>query len=382
MTRATSVPRASARALTPESVAVGIALHPVAWWVWALALAVATTRTGSPLAIALIVAAVLVVVFSCRDDSPWARAFEAYLFFGAGIVIIRVAFYVLVGVKSGGQTLLALPQIELPEWTGGITLLGQVSVSGVLGAAFGGFQLAALIVCVGAANALANPKRVLRSLPVSLHQFGTAVVIAVTLAPQLMGSWLRVRRAQRLRGARRRGVRAVLATTMPVLQDALDQALVLAASMDSRGYARAQRGGGSRATLPLLLTALLGIALGTYALLDNTFPLALGIASFAIGVLAAAAASIAASHQLRHTRYRPDRWRITENLVAGVGLFVAVLVSVAAGLSPAFAPRQPTGGWSLTDAIDLAATPSHWLIASLCALIAAAPALLVGRSAR
>ncbi|MEO9094494.1 MAG: energy-coupling factor transporter transmembrane protein EcfT [Microbacteriaceae bacterium] len=354
----------------------------MAWWVWAIGLAVATTRTGSPLAIALIVSAVVVVVFWCRDDSPWARAFEVYLLFGVGIVVIRVAFYVLVGVKSGDQTLLALPRIELPEWTGGISLLGPVSVTGLLGAAFSGFQLAALVVCVGAANALANPKRVLRSLPVSLHQLGTSVVIAVTLAPQLMGSWLRVRRAQQLRGGRGRGARAVLATTLPVLQDALDQALVLAASMDSRGYARFRRGGGSRAMLPLVLTALLGIALGTYGLLDGTFPLSLGVAAFTIGAGAAAAASLAASHQLRHTRFRPDRWRTTENLVAGAGLCVTVLVAVTANLSPAFAPRQVTVGFSLTDGLDAAGAPSTWLVAILCALIAAAPALLVGRLPR
>jgi energy-coupling factor transport system permease protein len=217
---------------------------------------------------------------------------------------------------------------------------------------------------------------------VSLHQFGTAVVIAVTLAPQLMGSWLRVRRAQQLRGRRRRGAGAVIATTLPVLQDALDQALTLAASMDSRGYARARGGRGSRAMLPLVLTALFGIALGTYALLDNSFPLSLGMAAFGVGAVAATVASIAASLQLRHTRFRSDRWRITENLVAGAGLCVAVLVSVAASFLPAFAPRPITAGSPLTDAIGVAGAPSTWLIAILCASIAAAPALFIGRAAR
>ena len=79
---AVSARRASMPRLVPAGV-VQRALHPLAWWVWALSLAVATTRTANPVLIALIVAAVVVVVFCCRDDSPWAHAFPAYLVFFA-----------------------------------------------------------------------------------------------------------------------------------------------------------------------------------------------------------------------------------------------------------------------------------------------------------
>ncbi|MEO7006230.1 MAG: energy-coupling factor transporter transmembrane protein EcfT [Terrimesophilobacter sp.] len=339
----------------PAEIATPRQLHPVAWWVWALGLAVATTRTENPMLTALIVAAVMTVVFLCRDDSPWARAFVGYLVLGVVIIAIRVVFYVLVGVKTGGPTLLAIPRITLPEWTGSLTLLGPVSISGIVAAAASGFQLAALIVCVGAANALANPKRVLRSLPTSLHQLGTAVVIAVTLAPQLVGSWLRVRRARVLRGRRFRGFATVLSTAMPVLQDALDQALALAASMDSRGYARVRPGRSGRAMLPLMLAALLAMALGTYSMLDASIPLPWGVVAIVVAAAAAAAGSIVASRQLQHTRYRPDRWRIQESLVAGAGIVVAVFVSV----------------------LDAAGSSVTWLVWTLCSLIALIPAVLV-----
>ena len=66
-----------------------------------------------------------------------------------------------------------------------------------------------------------------------------AVVVALTVAPQLVESVLRVRRARRLRGgAGARPAGAAAACCCPVLEDALDRSLRLAAAMDSRGYGR------------------------------------------------------------------------------------------------------------------------------------------------
>lgn len=334
-------------------------LHPLAWWVWALGLALATTRTDDPWLVGLLVAAVVTVVFSCRDDSPWARAFPAYLVLGAVIVAVRVAFHVLVGIKTGDPTIIDLPRVALPQWAGGIDLLGPVSRPGLFFAAFTGFRLAALIICVGAANALANPKRALRSLPAALHEFGTAVVIAVTLAPQLVESWRRVQRARLLRGQAQRGIRASLAPTIPVLQDALDRVLALAASMDSRGYARSAPGKASRVVLPLLLVALLGAVLGTYALLDGTSPGWLGMPLLGGSAVVAALGSIMASRRIRHTRYRPDPWRAQETLVAAAGITVAVLVTAAAGIGTRPAESVPLLGWLIPILIAaIAAIPS------------------------
>jgi energy-coupling factor transport system permease protein len=49
------------------------ALHPVAWWVWALALAVAASRTTNPLLLLLILAVLGLVVALRHGDAPWAR---------------------------------------------------------------------------------------------------------------------------------------------------------------------------------------------------------------------------------------------------------------------------------------------------------------------
>lgn len=319
-------------------------LHPLAWWAWALGVAVATTRSPGLASTGMLIAALVLVVSLCRGDSPYARAFRGYLLLAGAIVVIRTIFHLLVGIKGGGPVVLPLPRIPLPSWAGGIELLGPVSAPGLVSAISSGLALGALLLCFGAAIALTDPQRTLRSLPASLHLLGTATVIALTLAPQLIGSWQRVRRAQSLRGLRLRGWRAVAATTSPVLQDALDHSLTIAASMDSRGYARVHRGS-SPLVLALLLLALLGAALGSYALLDGTSSRWLSAPLLGGGALAALLGSIIASRRIRTTRYRPDRWGLGESLVAGSGLAVAAIVILA---PIAATTAGPAGllGWS------------------------------------
>ena len=82
----------------------------------------------------------------------------------------------------------------------GLHLLGPVTRESVLAGLYDGLRLGTIVVCVGAANALANPKRLLRSVPAALHEIGTALVVAVTVLPQLVDSARRVRAAQALRG--------------------------------------------------------------------------------------------------------------------------------------------------------------------------------------
>ena len=339
-------------------------MHPLAWWAWAIGLAVATTRTTNPLVIGLVLSAVVLVVVARRDDVPWARAFGGYLVLGGCIVAARVLFYVVVGIKTPGPVLVDVPGVALPDWAVGVELFGPITLTGLLIAVYGGLRLATLVVCFGAANALANPRRALRSLPASLHQLGTAVVIAVSVTPQLVSSAGGVRRAQRLRGQDGHGVRAVLSTAVPVLTDALDRSLALAASMDSRGYARALPGRTDRGVTGLLLLALLAAALGTYGLLDGTSPAWLGVPVLVTGAGAAVVGSVLAGRQVRRTRYRPDRWGLPETAVAACGALAAGILVVATATDPA--------------ALDPSVSPLGWPtlppVAVLCAVLAAAPA--------
>ncbi len=309
-------------------------LHPGAWWLWALGLAAAASATTNPLLLLLVVAVAGLVVAVRRSDHPWSRSFRLYLLFGLVIVVIRVAFRVLLGSGEGGTVLVSLPEIPLPGWVAGIRLLGPVTLESVLAGLYDGLRLATVVVCVGAANALANPKRLLKSMPPALYEVGTAVVVAVAVLPQLSDSLRRVRAARQLRGAdggRRHRLRGLV---VPVMEDALERSMRLAAGMDARGYGRAgdtaprQR----RVTGALMLLGLVGICVGTYAVLDRTAPRVLALPMLAAGLAAALTGFVSAGLRVERTRYRPDHWRPAEVLVALSGLAVAAgLYAVAAG---------------------------------------------------
>ena len=75
-------------------------------------------------------------------------------------------------------------------------------------------------------------------MPPALYEIGSALVVAVTVLPQLADSVRRVRAAQTLRGGDTGRVRGLRRLLVPVLEDALERSLALAAGMDTRGYGR------------------------------------------------------------------------------------------------------------------------------------------------
>lgn len=348
--------------------AVARALHPGAWWLWALALAAFASRTTNPLLLLLTVALAGLVVTQRRGDAPWALAFRYYLAFGAVIVVARVLFRVLFSGAEGGTVLIGLPEVPLPEFAAGVGLLGDVSAESVLGGAYDGLRLATMVICLGAANALANPKRMLRALPSALYEVGSAVVVALTVAPQLIESVLRVRRARRLRGAARRGLGALRSIVLPVLADALERSLSLAAAMDSRGYGRTgtQPRRERLVTSGLLLVGLSGVCIGVYGALDGTdgFVSDLGAPALLLGVVAAAVGMRVSGRRVARTRYRPDPWRLVETVVVLSGV-VALLGGIVVLDADAVLLNPP---------VDPLTWPQLPVLPTLALLVAALPA--------
>jgi energy-coupling factor transport system permease protein len=180
-------------------------------------------------------------------------------------------------------------------------------------------------------------------LPGALYELGVAVTVALSVAPQLVQSVQRVRKARQLRGAggrggRRRGSRGALrAIAIPVLHDALERSLRLAAAMDSRGYGRtgsASRGS-RRLTAALLLTGLAGLCVGAYGLLGAGLPGVAGAAGFGAGAGLCLAGLVLGGRRVSRSQYRPDPWRWPEWAVAGCGVVSAVVLSVPLGYDPA-----------------------------------------------
>jgi energy-coupling factor transport system permease protein len=315
------------------------ALHPVAWWIWALALGVAASRTTNPLLLLLILAVLGLVVILRRSDAPWARGYRFYLLMALTVVVIRIVFRVVFesGVTPGDHILFRLPIIPTPSWYAGIQIGGPVPLEAVLSAALDGARLACLLCCIGAANTLANPKRALRVLPGALYELGVAVTVALSVAPQLVDSAQRVRRGRRLRGSDRRGLRALRAIAIPVLHDALERSLLLAAAMDSRGYGRTGSASRSsrRATAALLLAGLSGLCLGAYGLLDSAMPAWLAVGGFAVGAAACISGLLLGGRRVSRSHYRPDPWGWPEWFVSACGLASAAGLCLTLGYNPA-----------------------------------------------
>ncbi|MFE0583300.1 MULTISPECIES: energy-coupling factor transporter transmembrane component T [unclassified Streptomyces] len=312
------------------------ALHAGAWWLWALGLATAASRTTNPLLLGLIVGVAGFVVAARRTDAPWARSYGAFLKLGLVVIGLRLLFSMLLGSPiPGTHTLFVLPEVPLPAWAQGIRFGGRVTAEQVVFAFYDGAKLAALLVCVGAANALAHPARLLKSLPAALYEAGVAVVVALTFAPNMVADVVRLRTARRLRGRPTGGIGAVLQIGLPVLEGALERSVAVAASMDARGYGRTARVPPAvrHTTTVLTLGGLLGMCAGTYGLLAAQGA-AYGLPVLGIGVVLALAGLRLGGRRSVRTRYRPDRWGARAWLVAGSGAAVAGLLIHAGGVDP------------------------------------------------
>jgi energy-coupling factor transport system permease protein len=334
--------------------------------VWALGLATAASRTTNPLVLALIVAVAGWVVSRRRPDAPWSRSYSVFLRLGLVVIAIRVAFTVLLGAGIGEHVLVTLPEIPLPDWMAGVSIGGPVTAEELLLSVYLGMVLATMLACIGAANSLASPARLLASVPAALYEVGVAVVVAMTFAPQLVGDVARVRTARRLRGRPDRGVRAFLGSVMPVLEGALERAVDLAAAMDSRGYGRtgpvAPRV--RRTASALLLLGVVGVCLGVYAMLDGGTPGAVALPLLALGVVAGLVGLRLAGRRAVRTRYRPDPWALPEWLVSLSGVVPAVVLVVVSVVDP--------------DVLVGATAPPTWPSLPLVPALAVAFAALAG----
>lgn len=343
-------------------------LHPGAWWMWALGLAAAASKTTNPLLLGLILAVAALVVAARKPDAPWARSFSFFLKLGLFVIAIRVIFQVILGNPVGSNVLLTLPTVPLPDWMASLRLGGQLTLESLILAVCDGFRLAVLLACVGAANSLASPSRLLKAMPAALYEVGVAIVVAMTFAPQLVTDLGRVRQARRLRGRPDKGIKGAAGAAMPVFEGALDRAITLAAAMDSRGYGRTGQVpiGVRRVTVLLVIGGLIGVCIGLFGLLSTSQLSPLAFPLLAAGLLAAIAGMWLGGRRSIRTRYRSDPWQLPEWVVMGTGLAAAASVIATGIVDPA--------------ALTISVTPLQWphlpILATLGVLLAALPAFV------
>ena len=343
------------------------ALHPVAWWLWALGLAAAASRTLNPLLLGAIIAVAALVVAARRSEAPWGASFRAFLVLGMFVLGVRLVFEVLFGAPVPGTTILTLPELTLPSWMAGAQLGGAVTLEALVAAVYAGLQLVAILACVGAANALANPTRLLKSVPGALYEVGVAVVVALTLVPSALAHLQRVREARRLRGRSSRGS----ASGWPGRPCRCSRALWSAHCRWRRRWTPAasvastrSHPGQRRVTTAVTVTGLLAILVGGYALLDAGTSVGVAMATLGAGVALTLVGLRRANRRAVRTVYRPDPWRWPEHTTVASGL-------LAAGVYAAVASLDPT---AMLPATSPLVWPELPLLPLLATLLAAAPA--------
>ena len=280
--------------------------EPATWWVLGISLAIASGMTSNPFVLLATLVFCVSLILIAREPAPWSQSLKFYLGLSLFILLTRVAFRIIFNFSApADQTVLSLPAVEINLGLGGaISLLGNVSGASLVSAFSDGLRLASIILSIGLANTLANPRKLLKSTPAALYEIASAVSVAINLAPQLIESLQRVRRARSLRG-RSKGLGALAGTVIPVLEDTIDHSLALAASMDARGFGRRGNITRSEQTLARIMSlgSLLATTLAIYLFLSND--------SLQLVAIAMALGSVAmAGFAVRITSRRSNRTKL------------------------------------------------------------------------
>jgi energy-coupling factor transport system permease protein len=190
-------------------------MHPGAWILWSLGAALVTMMTTNPFYLLPILASAWAVHAAHRNSGPHARSFRIFLMFGVITIATRTLLVFL--------------------------FPASVSAEVVANAFLEGLRLAVLLTVFGAFNSVADPFGVLRLAPRRFHEPALAAALALSIAPRTIASVTRVREAQRMRGIHVGGLRALPALAVPVLETGIEEAVILAESMDARGHGRGRR---------------------------------------------------------------------------------------------------------------------------------------------
>jgi energy-coupling factor transport system permease protein len=298
----------------------------------------AASLTHSSVLLAFYCALEVAAIVLFATPANRAGGLRIYGIMALALVGLRLIFRVLFNTPYIGTDALNLPLVSMKILGSSVSFLGPVAYASLGQGLEDGLRLAAIILGVAMANSIANPRRLLRLAPSALYEFATAVAVALNLAPQLILSLRRVQRARNLRGSAK-GLRNVGNLVIPVLEDAINRSLELAASMDSRGFGR--RGVQSRQALIASRTAagtsVFLLTVASYVLLTNPDATLLALSCAALGVaLIAASLRISSMHRVR-TSLRVEHQGLADH--------TALIVCTAGIIFLAAAQLNPGLGW-------------------------------------
>jgi energy-coupling factor transport system permease protein len=210
--------------------------HPLFWWLWAVTTAILILIANTLTLTLISIIATFILFYRFKSSTYWGSSFRWAVRLALIAFTFRMTIGFIIGVPMPGKVIFTLPEFQLPEFFVGIRVGGAVTQQRLLTTFTEAVLLMALILIFATANALSNPHSLLRVLPRRFYGLGLAGVIATSVAPQAALSISRVRAAKRLRGQSPNRLTAWRKTAIPVLEDALERSIDLAASLESRGY--------------------------------------------------------------------------------------------------------------------------------------------------
>jgi energy-coupling factor transport system ATP-binding protein len=157
----------------------------------------------------------------------------------AGFVLLRVVYRIVFGGAGGSGILIVdLPRIPLGGPFSHISLFGEVTLGGVVAAARSALPFAALILGFGVLSAVVDLRALIARGAVRgpVKTVSRALVVAWATFPALVESIRRVRVARELRDER-----SAASLLVPVLEQTIERAVALGASMEVRGFAATRR---------------------------------------------------------------------------------------------------------------------------------------------
>lgn len=152
-----------------------------------------------------------------------------------GFVVLRVAYRIVFGGAGGGGVLLLdLPRVPLAGPFSHIALFGPVTSGGIAAAASSAVPFAAAILAIAVLAAVIDLRALLTRGAVRgpVRTVSRALMVAWSTFPALRDSVSRVRVARELRAER-----SLASLIVPVLEQTIERAIALGASMEVRGFA-------------------------------------------------------------------------------------------------------------------------------------------------
>lgn len=300
-------------------------IHPATYWLLGLLAVVTSCLSFDPTTLGLIVALSLGIAISTRGFGE----IRIYLLLGFTIAFTRLLFAIVFNYQPSSTNLIfALPSLRINLGAlGQLQLLGNVSVEAFNAAAIQALRLMAIVMSIGFSAAMANPRKLLKYTPAAFYEFAAAISVAINLVPQLTSSIKRIKQARRIKHQDRQ---KFLSIVIPVLEDAVDSSLALAASMDSRGFGRnenllpRQR----RSLRGLLLIALLALFAAVFSLLGDTSLNLVALPCTILGLLALSMNLLLASKYSVRTSARKQRFTILDYCLLSSALLACAAVIV------------------------------------------------------